>query len=282
MEKIMITAAICGAEVMKDHNEHVPYTVDEIRDEALRAYNAGASIIHLHVREDDGRPTQDKDRFDQCMKAIRSVCPDVIIQPSTGGAAGMTNDERLQPLELNPEMATLDLGTLNFGGDVIFVNTENTIKEFAYRMKSRGIKPELEVFDRSMINMGLRLHDKGLIDDVLHFNLVMGVNGGIGGSLSEFAFMVDSLPKGATYTATGIGRYQFQLAALAAVHGGHIRVGFEDNIYLEKGVKALSNGQLVEKAVRIARELGREIMSPGEARLLLGLRDLGGYDEKGM
>lgn len=272
MEKIMVTAAICGAEVMKTHNEFVPYTVDEIQQEALRAYNAGAAIIHLHVREDDGTPTQSRDRFDACMKAIRNVCGDVIIQPSTGGAAGMSNDERLQPLELNPEMATLDLGTLNFGGDVIFVNTENTIIEFANRMNERGVKPELEIFDRSMINMGLRLAKKGIITGDLHFNMVMGVNGGIGGSLSEFAFLADSLPQGATYTGTGIGRYQFPVAAMSAINGGHIRVGFEDNIYLNKGIKAKSNGELVEKAVRIARELGREIMSPAEARAMLGLK----------
>lgn len=130
MEKLIITAAICGAEVLKEHNPAVPYTVEECAREAKSAYDAGASIIHLHVRNDDGQPTQDKNRFKQVMDAIRAVCPDVIIQPSTGGAVGMTNDERLQPTELLPEMATLDCGTLNFGGDEIFENTENTIKYF--------------------------------------------------------------------------------------------------------------------------------------------------------
>ncbi|HCW74401.1 MAG TPA: 3-keto-5-aminohexanoate cleavage protein, partial [Clostridiaceae bacterium] len=120
MEKLIITAAICGAEVTKDHNPNVPYTVEEIREEARKAYEAGASVIHLHVREDDGTPTQNRERFDACIKAIKESCPDVIIQPSTGGAVGMSADERLQPLELDPEMATLDCGTLNFGGDEIF------------------------------------------------------------------------------------------------------------------------------------------------------------------
>ena len=130
MEKLIITAAICGAEVLKEHNPAVPYTVEEIVREAKSAYDAGASIIHLHVRYDDGTPTQDKARFSEMIQAIKAVIPDVIIQPSTGGAVGMTNDERLQPTELKPEMATLDCGTLNFGGDEVFMNTENTIKYF--------------------------------------------------------------------------------------------------------------------------------------------------------
>ena len=200
MEKLIITAAICGAEVLKEHNPAVPYTVEECAREAKSAYDAGASIIHLHVRNDDGQPTQDKNRFKQVMDAIRAVCPDVIIQPSTGGAVGMTNDERLQPTELLPEMATLDCGTLNFGGDEIFENTENTIKYFGQKMIERGIKPELEVFDKSMIEMALRLHKKGYIADPMHFDFVMGVNGGIGGDIRDFVFLRGSIPADATYT----------------------------------------------------------------------------------
>ena len=239
------------------------------------AYDAGASLIHLHVREDDGTPTQSKARFKEVMDAIRAVCPDVIIQPSTGGAVGMTNDERLQPTELLPEMATLDCGTLNFGGDDIFENTENTIKYFGERMIERGIKPELEVFDKSMIDMALRLHRKGFIKAPMHFDFVMGVNGGIDGTLRDFVFMRGSIPQDATYTVAGIGRYEFSLAAAAIIDGGHVRVGFEDNVYLSKGVLAKSNGELVEKVVRIANEFGRQIASPAEAREILGLAPRG-------
>ena len=179
MEKLIITACICGAEVTKEHNPAVPYTVEEIANEAYSAYKAGASIIHLHVRYDDGTPTQDKARFKECMDAIYAKCPDVIIQPSTGGAVGMSDDERLQPIELMPEMATLDCGTCNFGGDDIFVNTENTIKYFGERMIERNIKPEVEVFDKGMIDMAIRLNKKGFIKSPMHFDFVMGVNGGI-------------------------------------------------------------------------------------------------------
>lgn len=271
MEKLIITAAICGAEVLKEHNPAVPYTIDEIVRESKAAYEAGASIIHLHVRWDDGTPTQDKGRFKAAIDAIRAAIPDVIIQPSTGGAVGMTNDERLQPLELNPEMATLDCGTLNFGGDDIFVNTENTIIYFAERMNERGVKPELEVFDKSMIDMALRLHKKGYIRKPMHFDLVQGVNGGIGGELRDFLFLRESLPPDATYTVAGVGRYEFPLATAAIIDGGHVRVGLEDNVYISKGVLAKSNGELVEKVVRMAKELGREIANPHEARQILGL-----------
>ena len=272
MEKLIITAAICGAEVMKENNPNVPYTVKEIADEAEACYRAGASIIHLHVREDDGTPTQSKDRFKLCIDAIKSRYPDIIIQPSTGGAVGMSNEERLQPIYLNPEMATLDCGTCNFGGDDIFVNTENTIKEFAEKMASLNIKPEIEVFDKGMIDMALRLNKKGYIKAPMHFNFVMGVNGGISAEPRDLSFMCGSIPPGSTFTVSGIGKAQFQMAAMSIISGGHVRVGFEDNVYLSKGILAKSNSELVEKAVALASLLGREVASPDEARIILGLK----------
>lgn len=274
MEKLIITAAICGAEVTKEHNSAVPYTVEECVREAKSAYEAGASIIHLHVRYDDGTPTQDKERFRVIIDAIKEACPEVIIQPSTGGAVGMTDDERLQPTELLPEMATLDCGTCNFGGDDVFTNTENTIKYFGKRMIELGIKPELECFDKSMIEMALRIQKKGLILAPMHFDFVMGVNGGIGGDLRDFVFLRNSIPADATYTVAGVGRFEFPLAAAAIIDGGHVRVGFEDNVYLSKGVLAKSNGELVGKVVRLAKELGREVATPAEARRILSLKPL--------
>ncbi|TJX68333.1 3-keto-5-aminohexanoate cleavage protein [Soehngenia saccharolytica] len=272
MDKLIITAAICGAEVTKENNPSVPYTVEEIAREAESAYKAGASIIHLHVREDDGTPTQRKERFKECMDAIRAKCPDVIIQPSTGGAVGMTDEERLQPTELYPEMATLDCGTLNFGGDEIFVNTENTIKNFARIMNERNIKPEIEVFDKGMVDYAIKYNKQGFIKAPMHFDFVLGVQ--MTATARDLAFLVDSIPEGSTWTVAGIGKNQFPMAALAIVMGGHVRVGFEDNIYISKGVLAKSNGELVEKVVRLAKELGREIATPNEAREILGLKPL--------
>ena len=272
MNKLIITCAISGAEVKKEQNPYVPYTVNEMVEEAYQAYKAGASIIHLHVRHDDGTPTQSKLRYNQVMKAILKRCPDVIIQPSTGGAVGMSRDERLKPTLLNPEMCTLDCGTLNFGGDDIFVNTENDIKYFASRIYERDIYPELECFEKGHIDMVLRLHKKGLIKEPMHFSFVLGVNGGMTGEERDFHFMRESIPKGSSFSVAGIGRYEFSLAELSIKHGGHVRVGLEDNLFIEKGVLAKGNKELVEKVVRIAKSYGREIATPDEARKILGIR----------
>ena len=234
MEKLIITAAICGAEVTKEHNPSVPYTVREIGMEAEKSFLAGASIIHLHVREDDGTPTQDLKRFQACVDEIKDRWPDVIILPSTGGAIGMSNEERLQPIFMNPppEIATLDMGTVNFGGDDIFVNTENTIINFATEMNSRGIKPELECFDKGMIDMALRLHKKGHIKKPMHFNFMMGVNGGIAATPRDLIYLVESIPEGSTFCVGAIGKHEFPMVSTAIVLGGHARVGLEDNIYI--------------------------------------------------
>ncbi len=273
MEKLIITAAICGAEVTKEQNPNIPYSVREIGIEAEKAFLAGASIIHLHVREDDGTPTQDIKRFQACVDEIKNRCPDVIVQPSTGGAIGMSNEERLQPIFMDPppEISTLDCGTMNFGGDEIFVNTENTIIHFAQEMNSRGIKPELECFDKGMIDMALRLNNKGYIKNPMHFNFVLGVIGGIAANPRDLVFMINSIPNNSTFTVCAIGRHEFPMVTLSIVMGGHARVGFEDNIYLSKGVLAKSNSELVEKIVRISEEIGRDIASPYEARKILGL-----------
>lgn len=280
MNELIITSAISGAEVTQQDNPAVPYTVAETAREAHGAYAAGASIIHLHVRNDDGTPTQSKDRFKACIDAIRDACPDVIIQPSTGGAVGMTDMERLQSTEVaepavnlaHPEMATLDCGTCNFGGDDIFVNSDTTIETFGRVMIERGIKPELEVFDKGMIDTALKMAARGVIRSPMHFDFVMGVQ--IAATARDLAYMAQSIPKDATWTAAGIGRHQMAMAAVAIAMGGHVRVGFEDNIYLSKGVLAPSNKDLVDKVVRIARELGRPIASPARARQILSLPPL--------
>ncbi len=271
MEKLIISACISGAEVTKEQNPAVPYTVEEIVREAKSAYDAGASLIHLHVRWDDGTPTQDTARFQACMDGIRKVCPDVIIQPSTGGAVGMTDLERLQSTDVvpTPEFATLDCGTCNFGGDDIFINTDNTIMNFAKIMQERGIKPELEVFDKGMIDIALKVDKKGLLNHPLHFDFVLGVQ--MAATVRDLVFMAESIPAGSTWTATGIGKSTWNIVAATIAMGGHVRVGFEDNLYLEKGVLAKNNGELVAKVVDIAKLMGREVANPTEARQILSL-----------
>lgn len=272
MDKLIITAAICGAEVTKEQNPNVPYTVEEIVREAKSAYDAGAAVVHVHVRRDDGTPTQDRERFRECMDAIKAVIPDVILIPSTGGAVGMTAEERLQPTELFPEMATLDCGTCNFGDDV-FENTMPTMRAFGKRMIENGIKPEYECFEMGHLDTVLKMAKKGEVPgDPMQFNFVLGVPGCTPATVKNLCWLVDAIPAGSTWTATGVGRSAFQLAAPTIVMGGNVRVGFEDNIYLSRGVLARSNGELVEKVVRLSRELGREIASPAEARAILSLK----------
>ena len=272
MDKLSITAAICGAEVTKEQNPAVPYTVEEIVREAKSAVDAGAAIVHLHVREDDGTPTQSKARFKECIDAIYKECPDVIIIPSTGGAVGMTAEERLQPTELYPEMATLDCGTCNFGDDV-FENTMPMMRAFGKRMLENDIKPEYECFEMGHLDTVLNMARKGQVPGApMQFNFVLGVPGCSPATVQNLAWMVNAIPAGSTWTATGIGRNAFTLAAAAIVMGGNVRVGFEDNLYLERGVLAKSNGELVAKVVRLAKELGREVATSAEAREILNLK----------
>ena len=272
MEKLIITAAICGAEVTKEQNPAVPYTVEEIVREAKSAVDAGAAIVHLHVREDDGTPTKSKARFKECMDAIYKVCPDVIIIPSTGGAVGMSAEERLQPTELMPEMATLDCGTCNFGDDV-FENTMPMMRAFGKRMMENNIKPEYECFEMGHLDTVLNMARKGQVPGApMQFNFVLGVPGCTPATAQNLAWLVNAIPAGSTWTATGIGRNAFTLAAAAIVMGGNVRVGFEDNLNLERGVLAKSNGELVAKVVRIAKELGRPVATSAEAREILSLK----------
>lgn len=272
MEKLIITSAICGAEVTKENNPAVPYTVEEIVREAKSSYDAGAAVIHLHVRRDDGTPTQDRERFRQCMDAIYAACRGVIILPSTGGAVGMSAEERLQPTELNPLIATLDCGSCNFG-DEVFENTIPMLKTFGEIMTKRGIKAECECFEKGHVDTALYLAKEKVIPaEKMHFNFVLGVQGAMGGTVRELAFLASSIPQDATWCVTGIGRHEFPLAAAAIAMGGNVRVGFEDNLYYAKGHLAKSNGELVEKAVELAGLLGREVATPTEAKQILNLR----------
>lgn len=274
MDKLIITAAICGAEVTKEQNPAVPYTVEEIVREAKSAVDAGAAIVHLHVRHDDGTPTQSHERFQECEEAIYKACPNVILIPSTGGAVGMTPEERLDSTNTTPipEMATLDCGTCNFG-DEIFDNTMPTMRAFGKRMMEKGIKPEYECFEMGHLDTILTMARKGEVPGApMQFNFVLGVPGCTPATVDNLCWLVNKIPAGSTWTATGIGRYAFQLAAPAIVMGGNVRVGFEDNLYIERGVLAKSNGELVDKVVRMAKELGRGIATSDEAREILNLK----------
>ncbi|HSW10107.1 MAG TPA: 3-keto-5-aminohexanoate cleavage protein [Bacillota bacterium] len=269
MDKLWITAALVGAEVTREQQPHLPITPEEIAEEAAAAREAGAAIVHLHVRDAAGRPTQDRAVFARTIELIRGRT-DVIIQASTGGAVGMTADERAQPLLLRPEMATLTCGSVNFG-DGVFLNPPAVIEHFARVMKELGIKPEIEVFEMGMIASALGLVKRGLLETPLHFDLVMGVPGGIPASPAHLIHLVAELPSGSTWSVAGMGRHELTLGTMAIAMGGHVRVGFEDNIYYRKGELAAGNAQLVARIARIGRELERPPATPDEVRIALGI-----------
>ena len=269
MEKLIISAGLRGAEVPRAQQPALPLTPEEIGIAAAECAQAGASIVHVHGRHPDGSPTQDKEVYRQILAEVKQRC-DVIVQVSTGGAVGMTPQERLAPVTLKPEMATLSMGSVNFGGDV-FMNHPADMEVFAQAMRDHGVKPELEIFDSGMLTTASRWLKKGLLSGPAHFDLVLGIPGGMAGTPEALMYLVSQLPPGATWTVAGIGAAQLPLATLAMVLGGHVRVGFEDNVYYRKGELASSNAQLVARIARISHELDRPVATPAEARRILGI-----------
>jgi 3-keto-5-aminohexanoate cleavage enzyme len=270
---MVITAALVGAETTREQTPYLPITAEEIATDAARCREAGAAMVHLHVRKPDGSPSQSPELFRAAIREIRKRC-DILIQTSTGGAVGMSVDERCGPLTLTgddrPDMATLSTGSVNFGEDV-FWNPRPLVRDIAKRIKALGLRPEIECFDVGMMDEALYLAKEGLIDLPAHYDFVLGVPGGVGARPQVLDFMISSLPEGSSWTVAGVGRHQLPFAELAAERGGNARVGLEDNIYLSKGVLAKGSFELVADAVRRAREKGRAIATPQQARELLRL-----------
>jgi 3-keto-5-aminohexanoate cleavage enzyme len=266
---VVITAAIVGAEVTRRETPHLPITATEIADEAARCREAGASVVHLHVRHPDGTPTQSKDLFGEAMDAIRSKT-DCIIQPSTGGAVGMSIDERAEPLAHKPEMATLNCGSVNFGDDV-FVNTRPQIRELARRIRAAGSIVELECYEVGHVEEALALQREGAVAGPLHFQFVLGIAGGIGATTENVRYLRTLIPEGATWGVAAVGKHQQPMTELSMSLGGHARVGIEDNIYLSRGVLAQGSAPLVARAAAYARSIGRPPLDPTAARKLFGV-----------
>jgi 3-keto-5-aminohexanoate cleavage enzyme len=268
MDPLIITCAPVGAEITPDQTPHLPHTPTLLGETARKIREAGASIVHVHCRNDDGTNTHAVERFDEAYRAVRSQS-DLIVQFSTGGAIGMTPDERAAILTLRPEMATLTCGTVNFGDDV-FENSFPIMRGIAQKMHAFGVRPELEIFDKGHLANARRLAKEGAIDLPQHVDFVLGVPGGLEATAQNLCDLVDDLPAGCTWTVAGIGRSQLQLAMVAIAMGGHVRVGLEDNLYYSKG-RLATNEELVARVRRIAIEAGRPVASPDEARALLGL-----------
>jgi 3-keto-5-aminohexanoate cleavage enzyme len=271
-EPVIVQAAITGSITDRATTPHVPMSIEENVDAAVAAWRAGASIIHLHAREEDGTPTQRVDRFVPLVEGIRAKGCDAVLNLSTGSAGGRASGaERYAVAELQPELASYDCGSVNMG-DWVFSNPLPFLRDMAQTFLDRGVKPEIECFDSGHVMLARRLRDEGLLEPPLYFQFVLGVAGGAPPTLHALHMLLGLLPEGSIWSACGIGRGQLDVNLLSLVAGGHVRTGLEDNVYYRRGELAISNAQLVERVVRIAGEYGRSVASPDEARELLGLR----------
>ncbi len=274
---VIITAAIVGAETTREQTPHLPLTPDEIGEEARRCAEAGASVIHLHAREADGAPTQSVERFGEFIQAIRART-DVVVQVSTGGAIGMSIEERCQPLELGgelaPDMATLNIASMNFG-DGVFLNTRPDVASVAERIRANKLVAEIEIYDLGHLDAARQLVRNGLVSEPLHFQFVLGVPGGIGASERAIEVLVDELevdfPSEKTWGVAAVGRHQLPMIEVALRRGGHVRVGLEDNIFIDKGVLAEGSAPFVEVAAGLAKKIGRPVATADDARQILGI-----------
>ncbi|MBA2599007.1 MAG: 3-keto-5-aminohexanoate cleavage protein [Chloroflexota bacterium] len=271
-DALIISAATTGSWPTKAQNPNVPTTPGEIAGAAIRCGEAGAAIVHIHVRDDEERVTCDPERYAKVRDLVESAGSNVVINMSTGGGAGTSSDEeRMAPLVLGPEIASFDCGSVNFG-ERVFINSPSFLRELAVRMKTYGVKPEIECFEPGHVWNALRLIDDGLLDAPFWFQFVLGVRGGSPPEVKQLQHLVDMLPPGAHWSVCGIGRAQLPLGLAAMAMGGHVRTGLEDNIWYRKGELAVSNAQLVDRVARIAGELGRPLATPDQVRALLGLR----------
>ena len=273
--KVIVTVAPTGSIPTRKDNPHLPVTPEEIAEETRRAYEAGATVVHLHARDPDtGAPTSKLEVFRAYLDAVRGACP-IITQITTGGGAttlGLSPEDRLRPvIELRPDSASLNAGSMNFGRK-LFPNLPEVMELYATRMKEIGVMPEFEVYDLSMVqNIDHWIRRPGLLDPPYQISFVMGVMGGIPATIKNLVALEESIPPDYTWQTVGIGRHQLTLGLVGTLMGGNVRVGFEDNLYLEKGVMAKSNAELVDKAVRLIREFGLDVASPEEARQILPL-----------
>lgn len=276
--KIIITAAVTGSFPTKEMNPAVPYTPEEIVNAAVDCHKAGAAITHIHVRDPDtGRPAFKVDLFREVLEGIRERC-DMIVNLTTSGLRLQPDDisRRLQPVSLKPDICSYDLGSINFQ-DRVFINSPQWAEAAARSMKDNGVKPEIEVFDVGHIYQAIDLIKRGLIDDPPYFQICMGVRWGIEGSIENLLFMKSKLPPGVLWSVLGVGKSQLPMITTGMLLGGHVRVGFEDNIYLKRGALLSSNAQIVEIAADLAERLGRSVATPDEARHILGIkRDIQG------
>ncbi len=284
-DKVIITAALTGVLATRQQSPYIPYTPDEIAAEARRCVEAGASIVHIHARQDNGMPAYDVETYGRIDEAVKAQCPDVIINYSTG-AIGLERETRVHQIRaLKPDMAALNMGSMNYAiysrkaktfyHDHVFANPFKDIQYFLEAMNEAGTRPEMECFDTGHINNARPLIDMGVLKPPFQFSLVMGVLGGIPATTKNLLHQVEQLPDNSFWQVIGIGTKQWSLVAAALTMGGNVRVGLEDNLYLPNGELAKSSAEGVETAVTLAHLTGVSIATVAEAREILGIPGTG-------
>lgn len=288
-KKVIITCAVTGNITKPEQHPNLPITPRQIADSALEAAQAGASVAHIHVRDPEtGRPSMKLEYYREVMERIREKNPTLVINLTTGpggrfipseddpkiaapGSTLMAPELRVAHITaLKPDICTLDLNTMNSGGEVV-INTPRNVTRMAAIIRAAGVKPEIELFDSGDVRLACDLIRDGVLEGPGLYSLVLGVNYGFAADPETMLYARNMLPPGATWSAFGIGRHEFPMVAQAYLYGGHVRVGFEDNLYIAKGVLAESNAALVARARQIVESIGGEIATASEARQILGL-----------
>lgn len=281
--KVIITAALSGGGTFKNQNPNVPYTLSEFAEEAHKCWQAGAAMVHVHPRKDDGMPTHDLERVKATYTAIRERTPELIVNMSSGNAWDTNKERRIeQILAVMPEIASLNTNTMNFSflnrktGEIqmdgIFENTFTMLQDYGKAMEANGIKPEIEVYDLGGIDNALLIAKQGFFSSPMVFNFVWGVAGAAAFRTEAFATMMHALPPDSVFTSCGVGLDQFPAVMQSCLLGGHMRVGLEDNIRLPNGELAKGSYEQVEVAVTMAECIGRTPAKPDEARAILGIK----------
>lgn len=279
-DAVIVSCALTGVLADRRQCPHIPYTPVEIADEALRAWNAGATVVHIHGRNDDGSPTWSTETFAAIHREVRARCP-IVLNFSSGTLGEDCSGPEAVVRQVRPDVAALNMGTMNYAKysprrkdfvfDMIFDNTFTKIKRMLRAMNDSGVHPELECFDTGHTNSIAPLIDMGLLHTPIEFSFIMGVLGGLPATVPALQLQASQVPAGSCWQVIGIGRVQWRMVAASLVLGGNIRVGLEDNFYLPDGTMAESNGTLVERAVRLTRDVGRRPATLDETRAMLGL-----------
>jgi uncharacterized protein (DUF849 family) len=268
-DPVVLTAALTGPIASIADNPHLPITPDQIAEAAEGAWRAGAAVVHVHLRDSEGRPTADLETGRRTIEAIALRCPP-LIQLSTGVGLEVPFAERAALIELRPRMATLNLATMTFGSGV-FLNPWDDVRRLAARMRELGVAPELEVYDGGHLELAMRLYEEDLLAEPLRFSVVMGVHGGMAARAANLLSFVERLPEGAIWQTVAIGRHNLTMTALGLALGGNARTGMEDTLLLRRGVPASSNAQLVERLARLAQAMEREPLDPVSAAAALAV-----------